>query len=668
MADSIKNTATAVPFSLRRYAYACKKGWRVFAALLCALLVLSGAYLYLRKPMSEIYAQLMLPPQMGKSNIFALNDMMSSFSLSDVFGTSSTINEVEVLKSHNVFLNTSRQLGLNQVCLLREGVMRWMPEYRQPPLAIDAAPSVPDTLGVTIKWDIKPADGGKFDIKAKVKRKVIADVRAADLPAAVPTPYGEFIVRATEHYGKDDADKYRILYSSYSAAAQDWAEQVDIFEPNKKADFIALSVRTTDADFGKELLSAIIRNYNHVGMSQIDAQNNRTMQFIDSRLDSLRQSMVTWEERMSKFKTDNKLTNIELDAQFLIEQTSQVEQLSIAAQIEDKILEQTYEFLSNPSNAGEMIPTIISGSAGEGANASVPSTLGSSDISMYNQLVLERMRLSSAAKADHQRIKLLDAQIEEARLAVLSTLANAREGSKVKLSELGALKSKAYGRIGEIPKLETEYVNIYLQLKMQQELYLFMMKQREEASMSLAAISPTLDTLDSPYELLPPPGLSPLMVLALALFLGLLIGAMYVYYVLLPKQPIMSDATVADLAQMPILGRMSRIDQLRSNIEFAMSGITNATVVITSIDDSTYMKLAKALCNAIEKRGEEVPVHQLVPMPMISSGECAMDMARCAGMTLIAVDCDLLTTDQLAQLNKYYADGRLPRMALAFTD
>ncbi len=663
-ATNIDRAQVAVPVTARRLVAACISGWRACAMTLAVLLLLSGAYLYLRKPVAEINAQLMLPPQMGKSNIFALSDMMSSFSLSDVFGTSSTINEVEVLKSHNVFLNTAQQLGLNQTCLLHEGVMRWMPAYMEPPLTIDAASGLADTLRVSIRWDIKPAGAGKYDIKASVKRKIVAYERGVSLPAAVATPYGRFTVRPTEHWGKDESDKYRIFYSSYDAAAQDWAQQVEIFEPNKKADFIALSVKTTEPEFGKRLLSAIIRNYNRVGMSQIDAQNNRAMEFIDSRLDSLRLSMVAWEDRMSKFKTDNKLTNIDLDAQFLIEQTSRVEQLSIAAQLEDKILGQTYDYLSNPDNANAMIPTIISG-GGEASGQAMPSTIGSADISMYNQLVLERMRLASAARADHQRIKLLDKQIEEARQAVLGTLSNARENSKVKLEELGSLKSKAYGRIGQIPSLETEYVNIYLQLKMRQELYLFMMKQREEASMSMAAVSPTLDILDAPYEVLPPPMLSAMMVLALAVLFGLLISALYVYYKVLPKQPFMTAQAVSRYASMPVLGSEEHIDMLRSNVAFALDGHHDVPVVVTSLEGDSQDRLAAELSEACERAEGDCSGLCLQPMPMIGMGACAMDMALSAQMTLIAVDPLRLTPGQLDVLNQYYAQGRLPRMALA---
>lgn len=666
MASSeITNLAKAVPFSVRRFAAACISAWRVFAIVLCGMMILAGAYLYLRKPMAEITAQLMLPPQMGKSNIFALSDMMSSFSLSDVFGTSSTINEVEVLKSHDVFLNTAKQLGLNQTCLLHRGVMKWMPAYREAPLVLDAATSIPDTLGVSIRWDVKPLHEGKYDVEARVKRRIIAKERGVNLPAAISTPYGEFTLRDTEHMGRQEADKYRILYSSYNAAAQDWAQQVDIFEPNKKADFIALSIKLPDAEFGKSVLDAVISNYNSVGMSQIDAHNHRTLLFIDSRLDSLRHSMVEWETKMSKFKTDNKLTNIDLDAQFLIEQTSRVEQLSIAAQIEDKILEQTYRFLSDPDNSGSLIPSIISAQASEGNNPSAPSTLGSSDISMYNQLVLERMRLTTAAKADHQRIRLLDKQIEEARLAVLATLANAREGSKVKMGELAALKSKAYGRIGDIPRLETEYVNLYLQVKMQQELYLFMMKQREEANMSLAAISPTLDILDHPYEVLPPPGLSALMVLALAVFFGLLISTFYVYYVELPKQPVMSAECLSRLAVMPVMGSAEHMDQLRSNIAFTMHGEPGAIVVVTSAEGESYADLARCLSDAFACDGAAPADIRLEPLPMIDSGPCAMDMACTAQMTLIAVDCRCITPQKVEELNRYCTAGRLPRMALA---
>ena len=99
---------------IRRFIRASLKAWMVYAIAIVAVVLITLAYTFVRKPGTEVNASLILPPETSQnSGMLALSDIASSFSMGDMFGASNIDNEIAVMQSHSVYDRTVRQLGLN---------------------------------------------------------------------------------------------------------------------------------------------------------------------------------------------------------------------------------------------------------------------------------------------------------------------------------------------------------------------------------------------------------------------------------------------------------------------------------------------------------------------------------------------------------------------------
>lgn len=540
----------SLKFDLGKYCKLCFRHWLWFVVSLVACLVLAGAYIYIKVPKSEVVASLKLPPESNAGGIMAISDLASSFSLGDMFGGSSTDNEVAMLSSHSVYMKTVKDLGLNMACFEKLGPMKWLPLYGDKiPLSLTPTNAeVNDTISRTIIFKVGVNGDGTFDVSAKIKRSTVFKKNGVSLPCTVATPNGTFVIDTTAAFAMRDPDvkTYRMTFASYNAASQGLAKLVKAYAPDKKTDFIALSYLTSDPQYGQLLLSTIIDNYNLVCNEQRNEQDSNTLGFVDKRLASLEEELAQTQERMEKFKKDNKLTDVEVDAATLLTTSSEIERTQLWARVECEALRMAKEFVSNQENKYSLIPSLGSGDGAVG-----PSTA----IEQYNQMIIQRMRLLDSTTPNNASLKRLDSEIDAMRASVIESLDRAYEQSKIKLDELTSTSASMTSRLSTLPTLEREYINIERDLVLQQQLYLFLLKQREEAMMNLSQASPSLITVDSPYTLTDPAGLTTKMALAFAVLMGIILPMALLYFMRYKTTPLIAD-DIDSIAHTPLVGRL----------------------------------------------------------------------------------------------------------------
>lgn len=558
--------------------------WYVVGVVACCLL--AGAYLMIRKPSYEVDAQLMLPPESSTSGLFGSAYLPDAFSLSGAFGGASTDNEVSVIQSYSVFFNTVRDLGLNTAYFEKEGFLKWMPRYDDSQLNLIVNPSVADTLSVPLRFRLKLLDNGNFDVKLKVKKKTIQVTKNVSLPAEISTPYGTFVIAKTPFFGKSEKPikNFKINFSSYNVAAQDYMEAVKVFAPNKKTDFVDLTFITTDTKFGKLLLNTIIDNYNLIGNQQKDDMNNRTLAFVNASLAELTEEIDSLARTLESFKKINNITDVSANAHILLQKSSELENALLTEETKYKILKMTESFLQNPENKYSLIPI---------DNAA----LQTDGIGAYNKLILDHMRMLSSAKDGNKQVEILEEQIDALRDNILASLSRTIANSQATLNVLKTEANSTSGVIGKIPEYEREYIEIQRTYSYKQQLYLFLERQRAEALMNIAHVNPTMLTVDPPYVLRDEPGLTAKMVLLIAVLLGIIIPFVLIFYIKRNSYPFLKSTDIAEMSIAPILGNVARAEEvlvaptdscgeslrmLRANLEFAMQDFGGKALLVTS--------------------------------------------------------------------------------------
>lgn len=600
--------------SLPEIAKTVVKNWYLFVICIVCCMAIAFVYSKITKDQYTVCTNVMIRTDMSSASNMA-GAFMQQFGLGNIMGQGASVDdELHVISSHSLMRETAVKMGLNRTRIYKENFFNRETQYKD--FAIDVIdPTMQcDTLSSTLIFKIKVNEDNLADIKVKRRFFTIADMRKTTLPAKVETPYGTYIVTTTPDYVAGEKYNYTIRVCSFDAAAENIGKNVDIYIPDKLSNLITLSMQTAYIDYGKDLLNTLTSLYNKRGIKEKNIEAINTAQFINERLSLIANELDSAERKVEKYKQDNKLSDLETEAKIILEQDGEFQATLLETETQSKILEYTLEFISQPENRYSLIP--FSNGLDKGAADAVTA---------YNELALKRLNLANTAKAGSPALKMLEEQIDASRQNVITTVKTALESTNISLKDLRDKEAKFYDRIRTMPTQEREFISIFRQKAIKEELYIFLLQKQEENALTLAMASPKGQIVDEAYNFVEPVSLSTTMKLAIGFLLGIILPAIYLYLKALFRTKFSTKEEVERMTRIPILGELcthhsnsnivvhegdnSSISELfrllRTNLQFMLTGKKDKVVLLTSSvsgEGKSFVSVNLAIALALLKK------------------------------------------------------------------
>lgn len=531
---------------LKKFINLCLKKWWWFLISVVIVCGLGGSYLLLKSPTYTVTANVLITNSDTEGGSAAL--LMKQFDFATLLGgTGSVDNEIAIMSSHSVMLKTVKDLALNCKYIVKDGLIKKIEPWDKTPIKLSFNPEICDTLGNTIIFKIKARENGKVNVTLKKGFKTLAELEDASMPAVFDTPYGQFTLSPTEYFNKyfEDDDQLRMnaWLSSYSATAEGYQKSILIAQLNKKVDLVSLSFQSTNPEYAKKIINTVIANYNVAGIQQQRQKGERTLGFLNDRIAILSEQLESQEIGLEKYKKEHNLSDVQANASLAIGRSANLQDALVAAESDYEIMKLVKTFITNPENKYSLIPSV-----GENIGGGVQD-----GINNYNNKIMSRMQLLTNAKVDNAVVKNLTDVIDAMRGNINLTLDKALETAYARLQDLRQETSKARSLELTLPTREREYLDIARNREIQEKLYLYMLQQREEKSMSIANIMPSAEIIDEVY-VLSESGLTPKLAILILFILGLCIPAGYIFLKERMRRNIDSEDEVGLYSSLPVIG------------------------------------------------------------------------------------------------------------------
>lgn len=587
-----KNNPDIVDFGAVLRDYRKHWYWFIISLIVCGLI---GLWLCSRhKDVNMISASVLIDKDAANGGIPSI-DFESL-----ITGQSEVDNEVYLISSHSIYAETAKELGLDRKRYIREGIRLLDFKYDEYPLDVVIPAEFADTTTIEIIVKTKINKEGNADYaKVIYDGSTVAEKKNVPLPLTLSTEYGNFTIEKTADFDKQEAPfTFITMVMSYHSAAEEIDEDIDAYLPNKKANVIAIDYKTAYPKFGKLLLNTIIEKYNERAIRDKNVQGEKTLKFLDGRIELLRQQLAQTERELQSFKESKGIVDFKAEAQYNLEMKGQVAKELITAQTDLEVVKLAREFLSTPGNEYQLVPyTPVSASKQPGGSDGLTEM-----ITQYNKLIIERMSLAANAKSDNTTLRRMNEQLDAMRGNILSTLSKSEESARLVVGEMRQQMNSAEGKLGDMPAKEREYVNIERDRKLNQEIYLFMLKHREETAIMIAnAVSKGI-VIDEAYQLRKPVNLGKKGILAICLLFGLMLPLIGIYLMRILRTKVTEREEVEALAAPPVLGEIcvSRMGKalvctpnsnssaaelfrlIRANLQFILTQADDKVVLITS--------------------------------------------------------------------------------------
>ena len=549
------------------------------------------------------------------SGTVLIKDDRSSFDATAIMtngsfsGYQNVDNEMAILKSYTLTDRVVRKMNI-EVTYMEKGRVSTAELYKSSPFTVDFDRTVPQAVGLVYevfsigedKIVLHAVSEGfsKYDFilsqqvqkNADYKVDVTTECKPGEM---VDNGLNRFRIVLNDNFNPatDNSRKLSFWLNSYSSLVKQ--NSAFTVSPTSKQSSV-VSVTTSGYNIKKivDFTNTLMNEYVYRGLEKKNLVSENTIEFIDNELEGIQESLSSAESDLKDFREQNDVMNLDLQANQVYTNLRSLEKERAEMLVNVKIYKRLQDYIKVQINDPE--------------NLAIPSTMGIND-PLLNQLARDLVTLAQTKATklltqteQHPEIIKLNEQIVTTKRALLENVNNIVENAQMSLNEIDRRIAVLEGESRRLPDKQQQLINYQRNFKFNEDTYKYLMQRRAEAQILKASNTPDNEILDiaraeRTRKISPRTAMNNLI----ALIIGLLIPALYLFLRNYFNVTISDRKDVEKLTNYPIIGQVAQISDknplvvinspkspvaesfrsIRTNIEFLTQGKSKSVILVT---------------------------------------------------------------------------------------
>ncbi|WP_349860154.1 GumC family protein [Bacteroides cellulosilyticus] len=487
--------------------------WYWFAISLFITLTIAVLYLLSTPPIyTRTAAILVKDNSKSSSSTSAMND----FSDLGIFKSNTNINnELLTLKSPTLMTEVVNRLGLNETFTIRKGLKN-VDLYKVSPVTITFCDKIEVPLSFTIKFSSKEA----FAIsELEISGEDIGETLSAQMGDSIQTSAGIMIVSPTQEF--TDAfigTSIRYVRGSVRAAVDTYSNALVAELGNEDATIINLSINDTSIRKAEDILNTLIEVYNENWIRDKNQIAVSTSQFISDRLGAIESELGHVDENISSYKSEHLLPDVQAASSLYMAQSA--ENNKELSTLNNQL--STAQYIRRELNTKQLDQTLP-------ANSGIVSANIETQISEYNNLVLDRNRLIANSSEKNPLVKNMASSLQSMQRTIIQSVDNLIVSLNTQIRSLRRQEEATTNRLASNPNQAKYLLSVERQQKVKEELYLYLLQKREENELSQAFTAYNTRLITAPRGSMFPTAPRKMNILLVAFAVGLLVPAVGIF-------------------------------------------------------------------------------------------------------------------------------------------
>ena len=398
--------------------------------------------------------------------------LMKSFGIGSGGGTINMDDEMALMSSNKVLRMMILDLGLN---VSYSHPYSFYKLYEDAPLKLTTYPSTMEHLDDEYRFTVSVSPG---NIKVKAVSRLGGyneTLTYTSLPAKIKIADDEFTLDYNRDVPSEESFKLKIRCTPASWLAEDLSKSIEIEEVSNTSYVLDLTYSDHSKKRGKDVLNTLLNKYNEDVASFKRIEDNKTMTFVDGRITNVLNDLSRVELDLQEYKTRNEMTLPESDVVMYGELMLSLQASIIEVESQSRIIDMIDEYIKNPDNKYNVIPSMITAADGEKGGT----------ISKYNEAIVERDKLLKNSNESNFTFRMIDNQVEKLREGVYAMIENSKKNYNKTLEGLNAKEQQILSKMKTFPEKEREYIGYRRDQEILQGIYLMLLQKREETVLSL---------------------------------------------------------------------------------------------------------------------------------------------------------------------------------------
>ena len=487
--------------------------WYWFAISLFIALTIAVLYLLSTPPIYTRTAAILVKDNSKSSSS---TGTMSDFSDLGIFKSNTNINnELLTLKSPTLMTEVVNRLGLNETFTIRKGLKN-VDLYKVSPVTITFCDKIEVPLSFTIKFSSKEA----FAIsELEISGEDIGETLSAQMGDSIQTSAGIMIVSPTQEF--TDAfigTSIRYVRGSVRAAVDTYSNALVAELGNEDATIINLSINDTSIRKAEDILNTLIEVYNENWIRDKNQIAVSTSQFISDRLGVIESELGHVDENISSYKSEHLLPDVQAASSLYMAQSA--ENNKELSTLNNQL--STAQYIRRELNTKQLDQTLP-------ANSGIVSANIETQISEYNNLVLDRNRLIANSSEKNPLVKNMASSLQSMQRTIIQSVDNLIVSLNTQIRSLRRQEEATTNRLASNPNQAKYLLSVERQQKVKEELYLYLLQKREENELSQAFTAYNTRLITAPRGSMFPTAPRKMNILLVAFAVGLLVPAVGIF-------------------------------------------------------------------------------------------------------------------------------------------
>jgi len=548
---------------------------RLYITLILVLLFFAFLYNHFSEVRYQNRTTLYLTNLNNKSMISSPNDVIQSFGM---FDNQKTIdNELEILKSFTLVRKVLNDMDLKATyfstkdnifsdLLFHTRLSLRNELYSNSPIKLSLDPSVPQATNLIFKVTflndneyVLEASGESVPLYNYIDDQIVSYIPSIHFNQRfkfddiVSTKYFNFKIQKTKSFVKDFTVNNNLYFqlNNLNELTLIYQGSLEAEPASIASTIIKVTFRGSDKAKVTDFLNSLTSSYLERGLEKKNKTALNTVDFIDSQISDIADSLHYAESTLKNFRTAEGVLDLSFQGQQVFEQLNKLENERAVLEVQKKYYQDLERYLTHNTEISDVL---------------VPSSINVVDPILTNlitQLIaLNTERAGLVRNANSQQnlyLSDVNLKIENVRKNILETVKNSLNTINNSMNETNYRMSKASGTISQMPKTELQLKGIERKFKLNDEIYTFLLQKRAEAQIARASSLPD-------YEIVDPAILSMAGTVApqtklnylLALILGIFLPTAFVLMKDFLNNRISEPEEVEKFTNLPILGRIYR--------------------------------------------------------------------------------------------------------------
>jgi len=532
---------------IKKIIYIVVRQWYWF--LLFGIIGTAGAFLLnkITKQQYEVNASILVPEKTNGLGV----DMKNLFNGVLDQNKNNIYNQIEIVKSYYIINQTLQNLNW-RTSWFKKDFFVWRGIYHDEPFEVKEEVAFKNTEGINIYISPATADtykltvDGKTTIKNELKKIKFEAFGTFGQPFI--NSYFNFTLTKKIYDSQTLNDDFYFTFNNLNDATLSYQKKLNASLKDKNSDIIISSIQGENPEKEAEFLNQLIEVYSNNKMSFQNESQRRSLEFINSQLSGISDSLNIASTKFTNFRTNNKIIDLGEQGKLVMNKLKDIESDQASSKMQLDYFKNLYEYLKNATDYKKIIAPSVVGVQDAALNSLVVQ-LGD----LYNR----RQIIAYSAKENNPTLILLDQQLTQIRNTLIENLHNLIDNATKNIKNIKDQQDEINIQLNKLPAKEQKMISIQRQFDLTNEIYTFLLQKRAETNIALASSTSDIQVIDiARPETATKIGLAPRMKLLIGFFFGLLLPLGLILIKNFFDDRVHTQEDVENNTNLPILGNI----------------------------------------------------------------------------------------------------------------